>query len=89
MFCACGVVYIVMMMMSIEMINLPVPTISTHSSKLPEGLSGLTQRYNRGYYTSSNVVLLKVIHDHGRLVSKTKKIDLRPVAAEPKKSKSK
>ena len=63
MFCACGVVYIVMMMMmSIEMINLPVPTISTHSSKLPEGLSGLTQRYNRGY-TSSNVVLSKVIHD--------------------------
>ena len=63
MFCACGVVYIVMMMMmTIEMINLPVPTISTHSSKLPEGLSGLTQRYNRGY-TSSNVSLSKVIHD--------------------------
>ena len=63
MFLACGVVYIVMMMMmmSIEMINLPVPTISTHSSKLPEGLSGLTQRYNRGY-TSSNVILSKVIH---------------------------
>ena len=65
------------------MINLPLPTINTHSSNLPEGLSDVTQRYNRGIHHQMlfvNIIMLK-----GSLMIQTTGITSR-FTVDPRKS---